>query len=646
MRRRTRNRTGPVTPDLLERASTGSIPDIILLADSVQDGKCTVKALDVAFKFLHPDELVPDVERNRRNFRDPIDRAMNCMAILDSACQQSDSDPSLKTALIDHLIENVDGMCCWIRFLLLFPDVLPAWKHDVLGSHNRNAAVLCTILYMQDRVYDAYISSTECIDLALRLWFREDENQELLFDTKNRSLPLMMYALISREAGLHALVNRIVEKRLVGQLASSIIRRAQRVSEAPSLAVEPTPVLSYMRTLTSMISFLMDCDNEDIMKGFAKVHYLRELCTSLNTLSITIQKHHKQLLHMVYPPLHNLFTRTLKARTHVVDIWVDLVEGGVVPLFARLLPSVQRRADIPPPLPALSITTLAHGAMTHRRVIQRHLEMYPSGDVPGLKRCHSELTAHWKRCWEMATCFTRFPHSGEKIVMFCDNPACTAGEALPSDERSKKCDACCSVVYCSTVCQEEDWKNFHSRECRQARHNHADRRKLRTWYSHADRQFHMHWVAGMVTGLESQHGEGAFMIPDSDASPSDVMIEFDCSKGEATTPLYDLRLVSPEDLWVRREYTTFNSQEYLKPRWESMVQQYTEALARPEHRLASLILRFGAHGVIEVVVKLVRVGDAYQPVSSIARHGYDSEIDSLPPVNPEDLPVAQHEDWL
>ncbi|KAF6749121.1 hypothetical protein DFP72DRAFT_914705 [Ephemerocybe angulata] len=124
MRQGTRGSVDAVTPELLQLASAGSIPDIILLAAVIRGGKCSLEVLNVAFKFLRPG-LVPTVDRSRSDFRQPIDRAINCLAILDNACQQAASDSLIKAGLIDHLIENVDGICCWINFCLLIPDFVP-----------------------------------------------------------------------------------------------------------------------------------------------------------------------------------------------------------------------------------------------------------------------------------------------------------------------------------------------------------------------------------------------------------------------------------------------------------------------------------------------------------------------------------------
>lgn len=109
-------------------------------------------------------------------------------------------------------------------------------------------------LNMDDRVYDAYISSTGCIDLVLRVWFREDEIRELLLDFETRSILQLLHTIVRNKRGLEILVKRIVEKRIAGRLALSVVRRARRVSEASSLATRPIPAISYIQIIIATAS--------------------------------------------------------------------------------------------------------------------------------------------------------------------------------------------------------------------------------------------------------------------------------------------------------------------------------------------------------------------------------------------------------
>ncbi|KAF5332140.1 hypothetical protein D9611_008027 [Ephemerocybe angulata] len=625
MRRGTRGRIDAVTPEL---ASAGSIPDIILLAARIRGGKCSLEVLNVAFKFLRP-ELVPTVDRSRSDFRQPIDRAINCLAILDNACQQAASDSLIKAGLVDHLIENVDGICCWINFCLLIPEFVPTWKNDVLGAYNRNSAMMDVFLNMDDRVYDAYISSTGCIDLVLRVWFREDENRELLLDLETRSILQLLYTIVKKKRGLEILVKRIVEKRIAGRLALSVVRRARRVSEASSLATKPIPAISCIQILIATACSLVECENEVICKAFGSAHATRELCASLNTLTTTVQKGHAELLHTLVPSFHHLFATTMKARIYVVDNWVDIVEGGVIPLLAHLLPSVRSDDDVVLGFSMASISTLTTGVICHPRVIKRHLAWYPSGDVPDLIQGPSAITAYWKERWMQTTPFIiSYLKRDGTVVTICDNHACSrrmSKDEPAQNNPSRQCASCSSVVYCSTECQEDDWKMFHSRECRQAGNNHTARRPLHTWYSHSDRQFHLTFAAYIVTSLSAQGH-----LPDSSGNPGNLLINLDGSKGKMIIGSIDIRSVQSEALWSKRENTAY-SQEYLKARYASLINQFNQPQGGKDTRLVSFAVRFGAHEIIDMMVLLERVGEAYQAVYSVMRHGYDSEYDSLPP---------------
>ncbi|KAF6749122.1 hypothetical protein DFP72DRAFT_548946 [Ephemerocybe angulata] len=172
----------------------------------------------------------------------------------------------------------------------------------------------------------------------------------------------------------------------------------------------------------------MECNNEFICKAFGSAHAMRELCASLNTLTTTVQKRHAALLHTLVPTFHNLFATTMKARIYVMDNWVDIVEGGVVPLLARLLPSVRSDDDVLLGFSMVPISTFTTGVICHPRVIERHLVWYPSGDVPDLA-----IIAHWKERWRHATPFIRsYLKRDGTVVTICDNHACS--RRLSKDE--------------------------------------------------------------------------------------------------------------------------------------------------------------------------------------------------------------------
>ncbi|KAF5332137.1 hypothetical protein D9611_008029 [Ephemerocybe angulata] len=431
MRQKAREGTTTVTPELIERASTGSLLDIHLLIVSItgeQQRPIDPEVLKVAWKFLCPNLVPTSIDRNWSDFQHPIDRAITCLVILDHACKQAKSDSHLKATLVDQLIENMDGLCRWIYFILLIPDnagQLLGWN-GMLAAYEGVAALINSVLSLDDGIYEVYISSPAWIDIILQLWFRKDDNTgEPLLDITTVSILHTLHAVVSKEAGLESFLNRIIEKRLVPRLAWTILRRARLASEDPDAADRPTNAIEYLRILAAIFSFLMSSSSEDLHRGFGNANYLREFCAAVNTLSITVQKGHAAMLTRLGVCVQVLFLMAMKARTHIVENRGGLLEGGIVPLLARLVPWVRKSTELSPNFADGYTTAITLNGLNHPRVIRRFLRMYPDGEVPGPEGCRLATSELWEFRWKQALLFCevyqKFDEGG--VVTMCDNQA-------------------------------------------------------------------------------------------------------------------------------------------------------------------------------------------------------------------------------
>ncbi|KAF6759568.1 hypothetical protein DFP72DRAFT_136491 [Ephemerocybe angulata] len=629
---RTRVGMRKVTPELLQRALAGSIPDMNDLTRGLaREEFGSSEAIDVIFKFLHSD-LVPNLERrghDQNEFKASIDRAFKCLAMLNCALHESATDESLREGLIQNLLDNVDGICSWTRFILVIPDVVPSWKGDLLGAHNRNSRTLQSALAISGRVFDAFISSSGFIDLVLQLWFREDENKELLLDIGGplaRSIPSLFNYILQRDEGVDVVVQRVLQRRLVARMASSLTRRARQLSEDPVVAARPSEASKYFYELTAIGAFLLDSENEDVIRTFAAANYLGELCSSLDVLSAKLQRSVPKELYMSFQAL---FTSAAKARTHVVENWARLIEGGAVSLLARLIPCSQKHPELGLRFPFLSSCTLALSVL-HPEVTRALLAIYPSGKVPGLKRCTPGITGQWASAWSDVSHFIEvFRDVQNNEVTICDNPACYRREKrMPEQVASQQCSGCSSVIYCSRECQDEDWRAYHRLECGPAQSDRDARRSACTWYRHSSRQAHMTWTASLLRLI--RHPEcSKFCTPGFESN--ELLVNIDCSAGTPQVTLMELKEVEFDDLWEGiRENTTF-SQVYLKSRFAAMIDMFKEGSLAPGGRLVDISLRFGNHGRLSLLVVTERIGNAegeeYKPICSIVRHGYDASLD-------------------
>ncbi|KAF6759560.1 hypothetical protein DFP72DRAFT_1043188 [Ephemerocybe angulata] len=481
MRQKAREGTTTVTPELIERASTGSLLDIHLLIVSItgeQQRPIDPEVLKVAWKFLCPNLAPTSIDRNWSDFQHPIDRAITCLVILDHACQ------------------------------------LLGWN-GMLAAYEGVAALINSVLSLDDGIYEVYISSPAWIDIILQLWFRKDDNTgEPLLDITTVSILHTLHAVVSKEVGLESFLNRIIEKRLRGpasglrkcQLPKGILRATRRCSPGWASAVQV------------------------------------------------------------------LFLMAMKARTHIVENRGGLLEGGIVPLLARLVPWVRKSTELSPNFADGYTTAITLNGLNHPRVIRRFLRMYPDGEVPGLEGCRLATSELWEFRWKQALLFCevyqKFDEGG--VVHDCMRREEGLGQRAPS----RQCAGCSSVVYCSTACQEEDWKIFPWTRMQAG---------MPRSCCHSVRQFHTQWVAETIESFESevsQRGEYSFSATrDPMVTQEEHGISVGVSKASS-------RFIVPTvSVW---------------------------------------------HSYLDLIVLLEPVGGVYRGVCSIARHGYDSQVDLLP----------------
>ncbi|KAF6753452.1 hypothetical protein DFP72DRAFT_901721 [Ephemerocybe angulata] len=84
-------------------------------------------------------------------------------------------------------------------------------------------------------------------------------------------------------------------------------------------------------------------------------------------------------------------------------------------------------------------------------------------------------------------------------ISLCDNfQHSTMGVTHLDDVRSEQCSRCCSVVYCSSQCQQHDWKVFHRDECGARHIDRIHQRANKAWISHRTREMFLQLLKGFL----------------------------------------------------------------------------------------------------------------------------------------------------
>ncbi|RXW16386.1 hypothetical protein EST38_g9467 [Candolleomyces aberdarensis] len=111
--------------------------------------------------------------------------------------------------------------------------------------------------------------------------------------------------------------------------------------------------------------------------------------------------------------------------------------------------------------------------------------------------------------WSVYRQFYEDPQNFNMTVTFCDN--LNHGETLiPHDYLSRACSGCRYAVYCSPICQKQDWEARHRDECMDAGAIHAGSRRDHRWLSpflrHQILAYIMHFVNhDLSLGLLDSH---------------------------------------------------------------------------------------------------------------------------------------------
>lgn len=628
------HRSGAITGQLLSKASTGSLSALKTLQNALQKGDSTPETVPVVMKFLQVED-VPSPETRRadpNHSKMVIRQGAQGLKLLEYLLHITHVTPSIEKVATPLLVQNVDGICAWIDFLMFAPDADPFWKEDQGDQYNLYANILYNAIQTHSSIFQVYISSRGFVDLVLRLWLREGD-KSLITSISNEmlgSIPLLTVMLGSEDA-TEALCERAIASGLAGKLTKSLmVKLLQAVRIYINTAPLPT-VVNYVDKIMKIIVPLTKYNNDAMIKAFHANEYLTEIITALDILSAAVEKSHPSKLWettcftVLATGINLLFT----ARTRILQNWGEAIRGDLLGLLVRMSAAVSNTKDLPDmQLRGYELVryTLSHLLihLSYPKVVKQlvrcgNINAWDAGEYSHIR--NEKLANIWEIFWKDAAerAVVREEIPGATV---CDNISC---DVMKRPKHSWICSRCVTASYCSPRCQAEDWKRFHKSECYRAKQDEIAREMTHTRYRYSDRHFQMSWAQIICNDSlplfdRDQIGRQAF----PDHKPYEIVPIVDC-----TGILVPSTQVFPESLrlnprwWVGTNHANYEVQaSSIGPRVMALVEDFRSGRMWEEYRLVDFYFLYGSAEALSLLMLLKRLpGGFYKVAYSIPRRG-------------------------
>ncbi|KAH6907646.1 hypothetical protein BKA70DRAFT_1489782 [Coprinopsis sp. MPI-PUGE-AT-0042] len=181
----------------------------------------------------------------------------------------------------------------------------------------------------------------------------------------------------------------------------------------------------------------------------------------------------------------------------------------------------------------------------------------------------------------------------------------TAGHRpIAAGSESKCCSGCHMVVYCSEICQHEDWKQRHRKECAALSRSRLDLKRSGAYYSTSTRYFNIE--AGRMSVSQKMPGFSVWIhheFPGKDKRQ--IIITCDVKQGPYATPGHTIYV---QDLRKHFEGRPKGDCAILEERYANMIQEYTSHSAPPSTWLVDVAIPWGTDSILSQLIELLPTG--------------------------------------
>ncbi|TEB27132.1 hypothetical protein FA13DRAFT_1776560 [Coprinellus micaceus] len=627
------SRSKPIHPDLLSMARRGDIAGIetIKLIILATPRSVTAEVVDVLFENMTMCPVPPLSDLKRETLKmykgtlTAIPPAL-CISLFWSivttkACMK----PGVKTAVVANILEHDGAFCRWIQFSMR--SGLPSLPGEELGnSFGTNqkrfplqAQLLIKLLALDESLCEALLSSDPFIDLFLELWCGEASRNEngimrVIDLSTEHECPIISLAhtFVQTDASLEVFLSRCSGKTLRQEFLQCLLDRVIRGDTGSNIHT-----MGWALSLLKLVELAdrLWTSSSAYRQAFHKTLFLPHFCRAWRTVTSffaqDLEGCAKIRFMLCLPTMIRMLSMAIAdPARHLHKNWRILGGGGFLESFFQSIFTLEDRVwdAVWPGVIQNLATLLAYPALVHPTCF---------GDITIIEvKISSPMNvAYWN---VFARAWSRAKAASEALVErppenVCDNPSCDGTAATPKAQL-KQCGGCSSVIYCSVRCQEVDWQNWHQKECPHAARVYIDRQHKGMTYDSRTRGSH-------AALLEVAYAEEArHQYADHSVLPLFSFGWLTDDSGGA----HDHLLSSVETYWGRHGTSPASfPQEYLRPRYESLVAEYVAGNYPSGWRLVEgNFPPYGDEKAIYVTALLKPAGSGYRTICCIARFKY------------------------
>ncbi|KAJ3538003.1 hypothetical protein NMY22_g5359 [Coprinellus aureogranulatus] len=593
-------------PHRAERGGSSAIPAVILsqarngvdvgqLYDIVSPQNCTPEVIEIVFSHLPLEGLPPTRVVGRTSFIG-AERALAALTVLSKVTFAAYSNPHAKEYLVARSIESVDAICLWMDFSLPhgLVQVTPhnSTRVELRRAHLFQAETLQDLLHLDQRIHTAFASSPVFVRLVIRIWTELNDDAKLCMNLGGgNGCPVIrtMLKATETEDGKEAFVSELTySPTKAASFAACTVQRATQIADE-GLDAHPLPVIiRHVCWLLDIVDRFVS-SNTTVWSQFSRSGYVKTYTALLNSISFFAVEHGTpELLIENLRGVCGLMTLIADQNSRIVRNRCEVVSGDMMSLLARTVGYLAQSNDSKAVESGIAVVQMFSEYTLYPKVLEAiHKLKPPKFGVATMPR-DSPMFKIWHGFFMSFVIREQLPYPS--IVRLCDNITCNVRHSGPW--KSKQCSRCSSVVYCSEVCQKQDWNRWHKSECSAAREIHTVRRLSESWYSHTIRAFHTGFIdeffSQNLSEIDNPESES-----ESDQHPSPSIREtLPVVEFTDVEALLDYQsLTKPQ--WWRRPDVEFK-QTYLWPRLTLLGEMFRRGKAAEGLRLVEAVFPMGA----------------------------------------------------
>ncbi|KAH6889589.1 hypothetical protein BKA70DRAFT_1329292 [Coprinopsis sp. MPI-PUGE-AT-0042] len=504
-----------ISLQILQGARRGDLLQLRALGEAITRKTYSLEVLQALLDLLSDLRLpLPREPRSPLDYLEPRLEALECLRTALTICNELRDNDSRKSLTIQKISGSIDSLITLLRLCLYSaPFVYTTFASMV------SFILSCISL---DRTIAKYLlSSPTVIKVILTIWsFPYDEDTDELHDgwEAGESVCIIQHTMdtiIRDKTGLSVELYRF---------SSATCTRIQYLGHVGRFeGVDPKNVQLALAISLGNIEILAD-SNPTIYASLRSCGYLQSSAAVLKELGDLMPKDD------VVEVTLRLFHHATRLNGNPIDAFEDLFEAGLFHVLVKALsgcrPSLKASCH--------EIFCRLGSFSTHRRLL-RTLRASLTSLSPALFKTVSQRPAV-RDDW--STFVKGVQSMGELLEL-----QMTTSRSSICDNDIEACSGCRLSVYCSSACQQQDWKKRHQFECPEMRYTSEKRKAVDFRYGLKSRILHLD-IARDTVQKHSDKFEPQFQALHPGQPPRDFIVILDARSGLEVSMHIVLRPIS------------------------------------------------------------------------------------------------------